>query len=81
MWLIKIFIFLNIILGYVNTFARSDFLNIIMPSVILVIFYTSLNKNVIGFLQIFIFAVLGTIVYDTIWFLLSSFVFNLILFI
>lgn len=39
---------------------------------ILVIFYTSLNRNVVGYLQMFLIAIAATLGYDLIWFLFSS---------
>ena len=72
MGLIKIFIMSLIALGFINSFIRSDFLNIIVPTMILVIFYTSLNRNVVGYLQMFLIAIAATLGYDLIWFLFSS---------
>jgi hypothetical protein len=72
MGLIKLFIISLIILGFLNTFVRSDFINIIVPTMILVIFYTSLNKNVVGYLHMFIIAIAATLGYDLLWFLFSS---------
>jgi hypothetical protein len=72
MFLIKIFIVVLIILAYLNLFERSDFLNIIVPSLILIIFYTSLNRNVVGILNGFLIAVGGVIAYDLLWFVFSA---------
>ena len=80
MGLIKLFIISLIILGFLNTFVRSDFINIIVPTMILVIFYTSLNKNVVGYLHMFIIAIAATLGYDLLWFLFSSSVTNFYLF-
>jgi hypothetical protein len=72
MGLIKLFILTLIGLGFINSFIRSDFINIIVPTIILVIFYTSLNRNVVGYLQMFLLAIAATLGYDLLWFLFSS---------
>lgn len=72
MWLIKILIFSDVILGYINTFARSDFINIIIPTIILVIFYTTLNRNVVLNLHVFLIAIAGSLVHDLLWLLFCA---------
>jgi len=72
MGLIKFFIIILVALGFINSFVRSDFINIIVPTLILVIFYTSLNKNVSFYLKTFLYAIIATILYDLIWFLSSG---------
>ncbi len=69
---IKLFIITLIILGFINTFERSDFLNILVPTVILVIFYTTLNNNVSRYLQMFLIAIVVTVAYDFLWIIFSS---------
>ncbi len=72
MGLIKLFIIVLIGLGFMNSFVRSDFINIIIPTIILVVFYTSLNKNVIMSLEMFLYAIFFALGYDLIWFLFSA---------
>jgi hypothetical protein len=72
MGLIKLILIILIALGYLNNLSRSDFVNIIVPTLILVIFYTSLNSNVIKFLNIFLIMILGALGYDLLWFLFSA---------
>jgi hypothetical protein len=69
---IKLFIISLILLGFINSFERSDFLNILVPTVILVIFYTTLNNNVSRYLQMFLIAILVTVAYDFLWLIFSS---------
>ena len=72
MGLIKLFILLLILLGFINTFERSDFISIMVPTIILVIFYTTLNNNVAKYLQMFLVAICATIVHDLLWIIFSS---------
>jgi hypothetical protein len=69
---IKLFIISLILLGFINSFERSDFLNILVPTVILVIFYTTLNNSVSRYLQMFLIAILVTVAYDFLWLIFSS---------
>ena len=80
MGLIKIFIIISIVLAFINTFIRSDFINIIVPTIIVVIFYTSLNSNTVGNLKLFLILIAGALGYDILWFLFSASVSNNIIF-
>jgi hypothetical protein len=72
MGLIKFLLLLIVVLSFINLFDRSDFINLMLPIVILIIFYTSLNNNVVGYLNLFIIGIAGSFVYDILWFFLAS---------
>jgi hypothetical protein len=72
MGLIKFLLLLIVMLSFINLFDRSDFVNLMLPIVILIIFYTSLNNNVVGYLNLFIIGIAGSFVYDILWFFLAS---------
>ncbi len=78
MGLIKIFIISLILFGFVNTFERSDFINIIVPTIILLTYYTTLNRDVMRHLQMFLIAIGATLAYDLLWLFFSSGVSNIL---
>ena len=75
MWLIKILIFICYSLGLINTFIKSDFINILVPTFILVIFYTTFHKDQLRNLNLFLIFIGVALGYDLLWFCFSASVF------
>lgn len=72
MGLIKFLLLIFVVLSFINLLDRSDFINFMLPIMILIIFYTSLNNNVVGYLNLFIVCISGSLIYDVIWFFLAA---------
>ncbi len=68
----KICLLVNFIIGVFNTTARSDFINIIVPFGILVILQTAFNANRKKYLRNFVIVMAFSILYDILWFLFSE---------
>jgi hypothetical protein len=72
MGVIKLFIFLLIILAYINTLIRSDFINIIVPVYMLIVYSTTLHIDVVSKLNFFLILVGLCLGYDALWFIFCS---------
>lgn len=75
MWIIKLCIVILMIIAFINTLIRSDFISILVPSVIWVVFYTSFNQDINGYLFKFLLLVSGSVVYDILWLFFSGIVY------
>jgi hypothetical protein len=73
-WLriLKLLLALNMIITYLNFFARSDFVNILVTGYIYVIVYTTLSTDVVKNLNTFLIALGIALGYDLLWFVLKS---------
>ena len=67
MSLILIFSSLSLIISYLNLFLKADFVNVLVPLYILVIYFTSINSNLMQNLKQFLYSLFTTLAYDLIW--------------
>jgi hypothetical protein len=72
LYVVKICLLVNFLIGVFNTTARSDFINIMVPFGILLIISTAFNENKKRHLGNFVIVMGFSLLYDILWFLFSE---------
>ena len=69
---IKYLVIVIMVIGYLSTFAQANFIDIIVPGYMLLIIYTTINSNLMGYLNQFFGICFILVSYDLIWLFFAS---------